>query len=200
MVDEQQTSPAPQQPQQMQEQLEASTDSGLQHQRLGTPSVSELVQQRARESLLQQSAVAQVELRREMTVEHVRGADPPGLHGVQGQRGQQRVPTWWTRVSEVLQRRVVSPVMEQVQAAGVPRLGTPEASPTSVWHSQPTTPTEAAPPLMSPDLRQAMTSWTTRPSLLTPKPRRAVGEESSSGSINQEAVAEEVKRQVRLAL
>ncbi|CAE7919128.1 unnamed protein product [Symbiodinium necroappetens] len=45
-----------------------------------------------------------------------------------------------------------------------------------------------------------MTSWTTRPSLLTPKPRRAAGEESSSGSINQEAVAEEVKRQVRLAL
>ena len=199
-VVEQQERPAPPQPQQTQEQLEAPTRPEAQHPRLGVSTVSEMVQRRARESLLQQGAVEQVELRREMTVEHVQGADPSVPHDVHGQRAQQRMPTWLTRVSEVLQRRFVSPMMEQVQSAGVPRLSTPEASPTSVWHSQPVTPTEAPPPLMSPDLRQAMTSWTTRPSLLTPKPRRAAGEESSSGSINQEAVAEEVKRQVKLAL
>ena len=214
-VEEQRDPPAQQQPQQIQEQLEAApADAEAQQQqptmpmprvttqqpRMGTSTVSELVQQGARESLSQHGAIEQVELRREMTVEHVQAAEPSAPTGAQVQRGPSRVPTWWTRVSEVLQRRVVSPMMEQVQTAGVPRLGTPEASPTSVWHSQPATPTEGGPPLMSPDLRQAMTTWTTRPSLLTPKPRRAAGEESSSGSINQEAVAEEVKRQVRLAL
>ena len=201
---------APQQPQQRQPQLEAATDSGPQPQRstpattsqqprTETPTVSELVQQRAHESLLQHGTVEQVELRREMTVEHGQRPELPDLPGSPERQGQ-RAPTWWTRVSEVLQRRVVSPVLEQVQSAGVPRLSTAEASPTSVWHSQPATPTEHAQPLMSHDLRQAMTSWTSRPSLLTPRPRRTAGEESSSGSINQEAVAEEVKRQVQLAL
>ena len=46
-----------------------------------------------------------------------------------------------------------------------------------------------------------MTSWTARPSLITPRPRRAApAEDSSNASVNQEAVMEEVKRQVKLAL
>ena len=44
-----------------------------------------------------------------------------------------------------------------------------------------------------------MTSWTARPSLLTTTQRRPA-EESSNGSIPQEIVMEEVRKQVKAAL
>ncbi|CAE7553695.1 ATG18, partial [Symbiodinium sp. CCMP2456] len=90
--------------------------------------------------------------------------------------------------------------MEQVQTAGRSRgLQSPECSPASAWHSQPSRPTTPTAPLMSQEMRQAMTSWTNRPSLLTAAPRRQA-EESSNGSISQEVVMEEVRRQVKAAL
>ena len=180
---------------------ETSQASHQQQQRLVSPSVSSMVQQRARESLLQHGAVEQVELHREV---HVQQVDVPGEGHPHpsAEQGQSRTPAWWARMSEVLQRRVVSPMMEQVHSAGVGRAPhNPDASPTSVWHSQPSSPTDGGPQLIPQDLRQAMTSWTARPSLITPRPRRTVpAEDSSNASVNQEAVMEEVKRQVKLAL
>ncbi|CAE7938908.1 ATG18, partial [Symbiodinium necroappetens] len=98
-----------------------------------TRGAGEAVQQRAHESVV----------RRELF--HVQHAEPAYDEGG----------------SEVIQRRVVGPVMEQVQTAG-----------------RPTTPTA---PLMSQEMRRQ-------------------AEESSNGSISQEVVMEEVKRQVKAAL
>ena len=109
-------------------------------------------------------------------------------------------PAWFARVSEVIQRRVVTPVMEQVNSAGRgSRQLQAEASPQSVWHSQPAIPTTHGRPLMPQDVRQAMSAWTSRPSLLTPRPRQQA-EESSNASLSQEVIMEEVRKQVKAAL
>ena len=159
-----------------------------------TRPVVEAVQQRARESLVHR------ELVQELHVQHVDQAYGSMEHVDDvGERGSTR-PAWFTRMSEVIQRRVVAPVMEQVQTAGRGRtLQSPGASPQSVWHSQPSQPTTPTAPLMPQEVRQAMSSWTARPSLLTPRPRRQA-EESSNGSISQEVVMEEVRKQVKAAL
>ena len=207
----------PQQPQQSsppaaatqrQQQAEVTGPSQLAAQPLGDPShvhapssapgltrpVVEAVQQRARESLVHR------ELVQELHVQHVDQAYGSMEHVDDvGERGSTR-PAWFTRMSEVIQRRVVAPVMEQVQTAGRGRtLQSPGASPQSVWHSQPSQPTTPTAPLMPQEVRQAMSSWTARPSLLTPRPRRQA-EESSNGSISQEVVMEEVRKQAKAAL
>ena len=140
---------------------------------------------------------------RQELVQEVRVAEPVYAEEVLGRddedQGTAR-PAWFTRVSEVIQRRVVTPVMEQVQSAGRGgRQLQAEASPQSVWHSQPATPTTAQGPLMPQDVRQAMSAWTSRPSLLTPRPRRQA-EESSNASLSQEVIMEEVRKQVKAAL
>ena len=101
-----------------------------------------------------------------------------------------------TRISEVLHRRFVAPVLEHV--GGSDRA--PSSSP--AWH----TPTHGVrdPPLMEPETRRAMAAWTSQPTALTtpipapppPLPR----DDSSTGSMNQEVVLEEVRRQVQLAM
>ena len=65
-----------------------------------------MVQQRARESLVQHGAVEQVELHREVHVQQVEASEEGYQHPPAG-HGQSRTPAWWARVSEVLQRRVV---------------------------------------------------------------------------------------------
>ena len=154
------------------------------------------VQQRAHESVLRRELVQEVHVRQAerafQTEDHGGAIVEPG-----GNR-----PAWFARVSEVVQRRIVSPVMEQVQSVGLAGKSerTPEASPHSVWHSQPATPTTMHPqPLMTQEVRQAMSAWTSRPSLLTPKPRRPA-EESSNASLSQEVIMEEVRKQVKTAL
>ena len=99
-----------------------------------------------------------------------------------------------TRISEVLHRRFVAPVLEHV--GGQER--TPAASPVSHASTYVTGPE----PLMSPETRRAMAEWTSQSTSLTPAvplpplPR----DDSSSGSMNQEVVKEEVKRQVQMAM
>ena len=158
-----------------------------------TEALADAVQSRAHESVVRRELVQEV---------HVQQVEPIYGHHVHESdaeaRGTTR-PAWFTRMSEVIQRRVVGPVLEQVQAGRGRGLQSPEGSPNSVWHSQPSQPGTPTVPLMSQEMRQAMTSWTARPSLLTAAPRRPA-EESSNGSISQEVVMEEVKRQVKAAL
>ncbi|CAE7249757.1 RE1, partial [Symbiodinium natans] len=77
-----------------------------------------------------------------------------------------------------------------------------QASPPE-WQSIHGSPSEGT-PLMSPEVGQAMQTWTERRTLLTPGPRMfqqgASRDDSSSGSIPQEVIMDEVRRQVQMAL
>ncbi|CAE6949120.1 GIP [Symbiodinium sp. CCMP2592] len=100
-----------------------------------------------------------------------------------------------TRISEVLHRRLVAPLLEHVQG---PERG-PQASPT--WRS-PTSAQATEPPLMSPETRRAMAEWTAQQTSLTtsvpePPPMR---DDSSAGSMSRELVMEDVRRQVQIAM
>ena len=112
---------------------------------------------------------------------------------------EHRAASWsWTRVSEVLHRGVVGPVLERMGGARF------VASPSNYEHAEPAawgTPNSATPaqsPLISPEVRSAMRVWSRRPSLLNPAPLTQDG--SSSDGFPQEVVVEEVRRQVQAAL
>ncbi|OLP84473.1 Transposon Ty1-NL2 Gag-Pol polyprotein [Symbiodinium microadriaticum] len=113
----------------------------------------------------------------------------------QQEPGEQMGGGWSvTRISEVLHRRLVAPVLEHV--GGQER--TPAASPVSHASTYAT----GQEPLMSPETRRAMAEWTAQATSLTPAapapplPR----DDSSAGIMSQEIVKEEVKRQVQLAM
>ena len=100
-----------------------------------------------------------------------------------------------TRFSEVLHRRLVAPVLEHVGVTE--RVQEPSSCPT--WHSP--SGRTAPEPLMTTETRQAMASWTARPtSLTTPMAPVPPRDDSSNRSMDQEVIMEEVKRQVQLAM
>ena len=115
---------------------------------------------------------------------------------VQGDRASG--PWSVTRISEVLHRRFLAPVMEHV--TGGERQ--PASSPT--WHSPTNASGEMAdsrPPMIV-ETRRAMEAWTAQPTILTtPQPERPQPrDDSSSASLPQEIIMEEVKKQVQLAM
>ena len=105
-----------------------------------------------------------------------------------------------TRISEVLHRRVVAPVMGQV--GGQPDMGGNTRAGTSPWHSPNPETTPAQTPLMSPEIRQAMAEWTARPTAMTSRPSAPLvaRDDSSSASLSQEQIMEEVRKQVQVAM
>ncbi|CAE7252215.1 unnamed protein product [Symbiodinium sp. CCMP2592] len=111
---------------------------------------------------------------------------------------EDRGPGSWsvTRISQVLHRRLVAPVLEHV--GGGDRGPGPAQSPT--WHSPAQTGAQES--LMSHETRQAMATWTARPTVLTtPTAPMAQRREDSSGeSMNQEVIMDEVRRQVQMAM
>ena len=99
-----------------------------------------------------------------------------------------------TRISEVLHRRVLNPVLEHVQ--GVTNRAQEHGEGNPWTRPQPSTP---SPQLISPEVQRSMQVWTNQASLISPRPR-AARDDSSSGSIPQELIMEEVRRQVQMAL
>ena len=101
-----------------------------------------------------------------------------------------------TRISEVLHRRIVAPVLEHV--GGGDRQQVPASSPT--FHSP--TGTVAQDSLMTPETRRAMANWTARPTAITSPvaPAAPMRDDSSDRSMNQEVIMEEVRRQVQMAM
>ena len=95
-----------------------------------------------------------------------------------------------TRISEVLHRRLVAPVLEHVGAAGN------QPGPSSSSARRSSTSTTAPDSLMSHE-----TSWTARPTALTtPVAQAPQRDDVSDRSIQQEVVMEEVRRQVQMAM
>ena len=98
-----------------------------------------------------------------------------------------------TRISEVLHRRIVAPMMGQ---------GAADPPPTPSWQSPVNQSAPVEPPLMSPESRRAMAAWTARPSILTTPvvPDKPQNDDSSAASVNHDLVMEEVRKQVQLAM
>ncbi|CAE7947416.1 unnamed protein product [Symbiodinium sp. KB8] len=100
-----------------------------------------------------------------------------------------------TRISEVLHRRLVAPVLEHVSG------GANQSGPSSSSARRTSTPTAAPDSLMSQETRRAMATWTARPTALTtPVTQAPQRDDVSDRSIQQEVVMEEVRRQVQLAM
>ena len=97
------------------------------------------------------------------------------------------------RISQILHRRLVAPMLEHV--GGGDRL-----PPSPVWQSPSSATVQE--PLMSPETRQAMASWTARPTALTTPPALTTQQrdDSSDKSMSQEVIMEEVRRQVQMAM
>ena len=167
--------------------------------------VSQLAQQRT-------AVIQAVQARAQRAMQSVRGEELPGegdrepfaspQQGASVQMREEPVPdrtssSWSvTRFSEVLHRRFVAPVIEHVHGGE-----RPAASP--VWHSPAHQGAQDAevPPLMTTETRRAMEAWTAQPTILTTPPeRRPVRDDSSSASLPQELIMEEVKRQVQVAM
>ena len=129
-------------------------------------------------------------------------SDPPPLSSeISRSAGTDRQGAWSvTRFSEVFHRRIVAPMMGQTVATTSAAGEEHVATTTSTWQS-PTTTTPAQTPLMSPEVRQAMASWTSQPSLLArpAAPVQGHRDDSSSASLSQEQILEEVRRQVQCA-
>ncbi|CAE7253909.1 TY2B-C [Symbiodinium sp. CCMP2592] len=154
---------------------------------------------------LQRTAVVQaVQARAQRALHSVRGEDvfssAESLVGspqsVLPREDEGRSQNGWsvTRISEVLHRRFVAPVLEHVGGSDRP------VGPSPTWHS-PSNQGFEEQPLMTAETRQAMAEWTARPTSLTlPVGERVHRDDSSAGSVNREAVMEEVKRQVQLAM
>ena len=168
-----------------------------------------------------QTAVQQLSQQRASVVQAVQERASRALHGRSQEPGQTMSPSTprafstvvgeqsevmepsgrqglWsvTRISEVLHRRVVAPVMEHV-------VGPQASSTSSTWQSPTALTTPAQTPLMSPEVRQAMADWTAQSTTLTPRrpPAPAVRDDAgSSASISQEQIMEEVKKQVQIAM
>eukprot|EP00439_Symbiodinium_sp_Y106_P044585 s732_g5.t1 len=164
---------------------------------------SHAVQVPTRPEVAGQQEDLQVEVHSEVHMRTVDGPHSPMSTTQVPGDNTARPTAWFARVTEVLQRRVVNPVLEQVNATGMGRVMTqPEASPATAWYSQPVTPSGPG-QLMSPEVRQAMSAWTARTSAITPRRPEAPQpnqEESSNASLTQEVMMEEVRKQVRLAL
>ena len=92
----------------------------------------------------------------------------------------------WMTFGEMLQRRVVAPVRN--------------AGRNFSMTGSMTTPAPTAPTLFPPDVQQAMVVHQTRQSLISPQHGRRPEEEGSISSVNQEAIMEEVRKQVSLAM
>ena len=110
--------------------------------------------------------------------------------------GERSSGTWSvTRISEVLHRRIVAPMMGQGPIPSPPQ-------PPSSWQSPLNASGRQEQPLMSPESRRAMAAWTARPSLLTSPaaPENQQNDDSSAASVNHELVMEEVRKQVQLAM
>ena len=72
-------------------------------------------------------------------------------------------------------------------------------APSQPWQSPMASPPPPT-PLISPEIRRAMHTWANRPFLLNPRPAAPPANDSSSASLPQELIVDEVKRQVQLAL
>ena len=163
------------------------------------------LQQAVQQLSQQRAAVVQaVQTRAQRALHSVRGEDlfssaeslvgsPPAA--LSQEDGPREASSWSvTRISEVLHRRLVAPVLGHVGGADRVMASSPP------WQS-PVNDNTGTQSLMSPETRQAMASWTAQPTPLTlPVAERAPRDDSSAGSVNREAVMEEVKRQVQLAM
>ena len=226
----QQQAQPPRQQQQAQQRQSAPTSTEQAQQRQSAPMSS--AQGQSRQHVLPgplQSAVQQLSQQRDSVVQAVQARAQRAIHGAP--RGDTPssddgtnpfAPTTsppplspgmvqssdsdgqgsWSvmRISEVLHRRFVAPMMGQSSSANVVEHGTVAAM-TTPWQSPPTT-TPAQTPLMSPEVRQAMSSWTAQPSLITRPVGQGQGQrdDSSSASLPQELILEEVRRQVQQAM
>ena len=184
-------------PQQGQHHMSHTATVAQPQQAPETTQLPEPVLQAVRQLAEQQQAVAEaVQGRAHAGQRQVPQEPPPPLPDGLRREGSSGAWGTWTRVSEVLHRRVVSPVMEQV---GVSRTVASSPAQSQPWQTPTASPSPQT-PLMSPEIRRAMQSWASRPSLLNPRPPPAHRDDSSSGSLPQEVIVEEVRRQVQLAL
>ena len=130
------------------------------------------------------------------SAESLVGSPAPQVNQNGASEGESAGGMWSvTRISEVLHRRIVAPMMGQGAQTAAP----PSMSPT--WQS----PVAASSPpgqVLTPEDRRAMAAWTARPSILTTPtaPERPQNDDSSAASLSQELVMEEVRKQVQLAM
>ena len=133
-------------------------------------------------------------------------SDPPPLpHHLQADLGQEPsgsgVFAGIARAGQVLRRRVLEPVFQQVSRSPVPQ------SP-QLYPEDPASQVEGGHPrqgLFQPAVAEAMQEWTNRRSLIAPGPSIApaqehVRDEVSTGSLSSELIRMEVKKQVQLAM
>ena len=88
------------------------------------------------------------------------------------------------------------------QVGGQPDMGGGTRAGASPWHSPHPETTPAQTPLMSLEIRQAMAEWTARPTAMTSRPSAplAARDDSSSASLSQEQIMEEVRKQLQVAM
>ena len=130
------------------------------------------------------------------------GISPPEELPVRSDGAQGSQAVWMVRLGEFFQRRVSQAAATVVPVLERPARGRTIATPPSSWMT-PTMP--KARPLFSPEAERAMQQWPQQAPLLhgtenqmtQAAPRDA---ESSSGSLTQEQVLSEVRRQVQAAM
>ena len=163
---------------------------GAQHHPGTLQAMAQLDEQRS-------ALVSAVQLRARRMVQ-MAGYDPEGGERLPEEVSEEHM-VWHERLRGLFRRRAVEPMRETAQI--VRTRTTPMSSPAS-WYSQQTPHAEPSGPtgsLLDPMTRQAMSEWTQRTSLIQPGPTGAPSQ-SSGDSVSPEAVQEEVRKQVQLAL